>query len=87
MNLVCEFCNEEQLSPANLERHTLAVHGRLGTQNPKANQVRGTMLKILYFHYYSSSGNALGVKRSTLYDPLKFTFWVCATVSLPAKIE
>ena len=37
MNLVCEFCNEEQLSPANLERHTLAVHGRLGTQNPKAN--------------------------------------------------
>ena len=36
-NLVCEFCKEKQLSSESLERHTLAVHGAIGIQNPEGN--------------------------------------------------
>ena len=36
-NLVCEFCKERQLTSESLEKHTLAVHGVLGTQNPEGN--------------------------------------------------
>ena len=37
-NLVCELCKERQLSPEALERHTLGVHGVIGTQNSKGTQ-------------------------------------------------
>ena len=44
INLVCEFCNEKQLSPEALERHTLAVHGALGIQNPEGHALPGHAL-------------------------------------------
>ena len=34
-NLVCELCEEMQLTLESLEKHTLAVHGVVGTQNPE----------------------------------------------------
>ena len=36
-NLVCEFCDEKQLSLETLERHRLSVHGAVAIQNPKGN--------------------------------------------------
>jgi hypothetical protein len=38
-SLVCQFCQEEQVSLDALEFHTLGVHGTLGTQVPDANTV------------------------------------------------
>ena len=37
VNFVCVFCKEKQMSLELLERHTLSVHGALGTQNLKGN--------------------------------------------------
>ena len=37
IKFVCVFCKEKQMSLELLERHTLSVHGALGTQNLKGN--------------------------------------------------